>query len=712
MTAADRPARSGAGSSRSVRQALADLPGPLVALGLLIVGAEVVGGWRVLGPDWQGGDLLYHSALANAILRGEFPPGGAYPGLPVYYPPGFHAMAASVMATLGLAFAHADQLLTLIWLPVLPIGTFGLVRWLTGRPWVAVLAATLTVFGGAYDLSAGRLWVNSLFMVGHEAYPLYPRDVVFALLPLALLAFFKGLAADGRRSAIGWSVVAGGLFGACSLVQVQLLLPIPIALFGLVLVVVVRSPERRWRAVGVLVLTGSLAVALFAPWFLGQLEAIRRNGGVALDSADTLIAARFGPWSYPRQFGLLLPLGIVGSGVAVLFLRRSDGPRSGSRTVGTWRPTLVEAPLGLVAWFGFAFALAVVYRPDWPLEDALRPQRMWLLASQPMTMLAAIGLVTVAEDLVGRLRDVWPSPRAAVAGFVAVATLLACVPTTVATTLLLADTWTQPTYAHLDLRRDRVPDFRGLLPASGPRQTILTYEDWSSLAWYETGHHVVGLLPAGFAKLAFDPAIFSGQSEDERRADLLRAFDGGPTHLESEADADGADKIVLARRDDRLGLIDAAATVAAARPGMQAGRATAVDGNGWDGLALDAGASFDLPVFHSGAADLEVRVLAAPAGAWPDGRRMAIAVIDPSGTERSSTSIEVPAPGPDAWQLLHVRITTVTGDRIRFEAVDPVTVQSVRGFVTTGPVEAGAIPVPGWRIVTVTPDAVVLEPNP
>lgn len=712
MTAADRPARSGAGSSRSVRQALAELPGPLVALGLLIVAAEIVGGWRVLGPDWQGGDLLYHSALANAILRGEFPPSGAYPGLPAYYPPGFHAMAASVMAILGLAFGHADQLLTLIWLPVLPIGTFALVRWLTGRPWVAVLAAILTVFGGAYDLSPGRLWVNSLFMVGHEAYPLYPRDVVFALLPLALLAFFKALAADDRRPAIAWAVVAGGLLGGCSLVQVQLLLPIPIALIAVVLVVPVRSPERRWRAVGVLVLTGSLVIALFAPWFLGQLEAIRLNGGVALESADTLVAARFGPWSYPRQFGLLLPLGIVGSGVAVLFLRRSDGPRPGGQTLGPWHPTLVEAPIGLVAWFGFAFALAVFYQPDWPLEDALRPQRMWLVADQPMAILAAVGLVTVAEDLVGRLRDVRPSPGAAIAGIVAVVTLLACVPTTLATTLLLADTWMQPTYAHLDLRRDRVPDFGGLLPAVGPRRTVLTYEDWSSLTWYQTGHHVVGLLPAGFAKLAFDPAIFSGRSQDERRADLLRAFDGDPSDLAAVARLDGANVIVLARRDDRLGLLDAAAAVAASRPGMQAGRATATDGNGWDGLAVEAGASFDLPVLHSGAAELEIRVLAAPLGGSPGGRRIVVRVIGPDLTARSSAGVEVPAPGVEAWQILHVPVVTVAGDRIRIEAVDPVTVQSVRGFMLAGPVEVGAGPIPGWRISTVTPDAVVLEPNP
>ena len=35
----------------------------------------------------------------------------------------------------------------------------------------ALILAVLTLFGGAYDLSADRLWVNSLFPAGHEALP-------------------------------------------------------------------------------------------------------------------------------------------------------------------------------------------------------------------------------------------------------------------------------------------------------------------------------------------------------------------------------------------------------------------------------------------------------------------------------------------------------------------------------------------------------------
>jgi hypothetical protein len=157
------------GIFRSVRQGA--LPASFAPAGLLIllVVVEIVCGFPVLRGAWQGGDLLYHSALANAILRGEFLPGGPYQGLPTYYPPGFHLLLAATMRVTGLGPVPADQLLTLAWLPVLPIGTFLLARRLTGRPWVALLAAILTSFAGGYDLNAGRLWVNSLFMAGHEA---------------------------------------------------------------------------------------------------------------------------------------------------------------------------------------------------------------------------------------------------------------------------------------------------------------------------------------------------------------------------------------------------------------------------------------------------------------------------------------------------------------------------------------------------------------
>ncbi len=716
MTATDRPVRADVepvradvDSPSSVRQPLAGARGVGIGLALLLVATEVVAGWRAFGPAWQGSDLLYHSALANAILRGELPPGGPYAGLPAYYPPGFHLLAAGVMTVLGLDFTQANRLLTLAWLPVLPLGTFLLMRWLTGRPWVALVAATLTVFAGGYDISAGRLWVNSLFMVGQEAYPLYPRDLVFGMLPFAVLAFLRALAGPGPRRAVPWAVVSGVLFGACALTQVQLLLPLPIALaVGAVLVAATGRGGRR-QAIVVLVVTGGVALALFAPWFAGQLEVIRRNGGIALGSSDTLLPARFGPWSYPREFGLLLPLGIIGSGVACLFLRRdrADGPMPAGTGRGPWRPALAQGPAVLAAWFVLAFVLAVLYQPSWPLEDALRPQRLWMLSSQPMTMLAAIGLVALAEDAVGRLRSVPERPLRLVAAAVAGVIVMASAPASLATARLLAGTWTRPTYADLDLQRDHVPAFDRLLPRAGPRAVVLTYEDWSSLVWFETGEQVVAVLPSGFSKLAFDPAIFTARSQDQRRGDVLVAFTGDGAAVAGAARDYGASYLVLARRGGELGLFDTVAAVAAGVPGAVTGAATVQPGNGWDTLALEHGASLDLTLATTGRVDLEIRV--API----DGdmaSQLDVVVVGPDGSDRSTTALHVPPGTPGSWQLLLATVATQPGDRLRLRAIGPVAVQSVRGFTGVASVAVGASPIPGWRITKTTDDAVVLEP--
>ncbi len=711
MTAADRPGWAEGGSPGSVRHPPAGLALPIVGLALLLVVTELVDAIRIVGPAWQGGDLLYHSALAHAILRGELPPGGPYAGLPTYYPPGFQVMLAAVMGGLGLDAVRADQLLTLVWLPVLPIGTFLLVRRLTGRPWVAVLAATLTVFGGAYNLHAGRLWVNSLFMAGQETYPLYPRDVVFALLPFATLAFLRGLTASRPVASLAWALVAGGLLGVGALVQVQLLLPIPVSLGTVVLAVAIRRPELRRRAIGVLVVVAIVGVGLLAPWLLSQLDAIQRNGGVALDSADSLAPARFGPWSYPREFGLLLPFGLVGAGVSLLFVRRPDGPRPGGDDLGSWRPAVPEEALGLVAWFGLAFVLGVSYRPDWPLEDALRPQRLWLIAGQPMAALAAIGLVAAAEDLTGRLRPSRIASRTLTVGLMAAAGLAICLPSTVATVRLLAATWTVPGYAALDLQADHVASFGELVPPGGPRATVLTYEDWSSLAWFETGDTVVGLLPAGYAKLAYDPAIFTGHGQSERRADVLRAFDGDPVDLAAVAATYDAASIVLARRGAALGAFDAMAVPAAAGPGALIGTAEVVTGNGWDALAMQPGTTLDFATRIDGRIHLEIRLAPAEIGVSTPERRFDVAAVGADGAVRSSVTVQVPVTRTDPWQIAVTDLDLTIGDRLRLEALDPLTVQSVRGFLPAdGLLAVGSSPIPGWRVTVAMPNAVALEP--
>jgi hypothetical protein len=604
-------------------------------------------------------------------------------------------MLAATMAATGFDQVRADQLLTLLWLPVLPIGTFLLTRRLTGRPWVAVLAAVITSFGGAYTLTAGRLWVNSLFMAGQEAYPLYPRDVVFALLPFALLAYLTACTTDriGRRSL--WALLAGILFGLAALVQVQLLLPIPPSLLLIAAVMAIRHP-RRWRAIGAVVLvTGLVASVIILPWFLDQLQVININGGVALDSSDTLEAARFGFWSYPRQFGLILPLAVIGAGVALLFLRQADGPRPDDGP-GRWAPDPSEGALVLVGWAAIAFGLAVLYRPDWPLEDALRPQRLWLIASQPITILAAVGLVATAEYL---FRRVWRRPRwivPAVVGAVALMTM----PSTFATVRLLANTWDRPSFAQLDIASDRVPAFGELLGERAP-SIVLTYEDWSALSWFETGSKVVAIVPPGYAKLAYDPAIFTGHGQAERRLDVSRAFAGDDSVMTAVADEYGASTLVLARRDGALGTVDRPASILVMENGAVNGAWQPVEGNGWDAVELAAGTTLrtSLPTQPT---QLEIRLLDEPGTSAADLRA---AIVGADG-ERAAVDLEPISGERPGWRVVGSTVTVPADGHLELTATKPVTIQSIRGFVRRDG------PPAGWRIVSETSDAMVLERSP
>jgi hypothetical protein len=648
----------------------------------------VIDGARGFAPAFPGGDLLYHWGLTHGILRGELPPGGPYEGLPAYYPPGFPLLLAAVSGFASISVPNATLLLGLVWLPVLPLATFALARHVCGRRDVALLAAALTVFGGAFDYADDRLWVNSLFLVGHEFYPLFPRDVVFGLLPLAVLAFLRAL--DSER-AWAWAVVAGGLLGACALIQVQLLLPIPLALLVVAVATAILDPTRRRRAAIVLVVTGGLAALAIAPWLIDIAVTIRRNGGVALDSAGTLLPARIAFWDYPREFGLFLPLALAGAGLVLVHLRHQDPELSGLD------PRRPEAALVLLPWFALPWVMAVFYDPGWPLEDALRPQRLWLLSSQPGAILAAIGLVALARHIVGRR---WHRPRLAGPAIVAVF-LLVAVPTVALTLRLLFHTWEQPVYAALRLDRDHVPDMAALLGDTGPRSTVLTYEDWSSLAWYETGSWVVAVNPPGYAKLAFDPEVFTGRSQDARRADLAHAFRGDPADLASVADSNRAGRILLARRGERWGVIQQVATVAAKAPGGASGPATVVDGNGWDAVALGPGARIVMPLSEPDRPiELELKFLGQQ-GSLPVAERRVRLIAAGNGVERDVGDLVVPATAADEWQVVNADIALQPGESLAIEAVDPVTVQSVLGFVAAAP------PV-GWQIVATTPDAVVL----
>ena len=198
VTADEAIGRRDEESLGSVRQRLAALPRERwILLGILGI-VVVVHGWRALQP--------FFVRRRPSLPLGPDPhdPAGFVParkgrtsGLPAYYPPGFHLILAGLASIPGLDVPSATTLLGIVWLPVIPLGAYLLARRLTGRGDVALVAAALTAFGGGLDARNDRLWVNSMFLVGQVAYPIYPRDLVFGILPFAILAFLR--ATDGER---------------------------------------------------------------------------------------------------------------------------------------------------------------------------------------------------------------------------------------------------------------------------------------------------------------------------------------------------------------------------------------------------------------------------------------------------------------------------------------------------------------------------------
>lgn len=695
MTAGGRDQAAIGGSS--LRHRLDDRRFEAITLGALIAVALVVHAAPLAFQGWFRGDLLYHSGLTSAILRGEFLPGGPYEGLPAYYPPGFHLVLAGIIRTLGTDFDSAVRILTVLWLPVLPLGTYLLASRLTGRRDAALLASGLTLFGGGFDFSGERTWVNSLFMSGHAAAPVYPRDIVFGILPWAMLASIRGLesASEPGRDYLRWAVLAGVLFGIAALTQIQLFLPVPFAIGAVAIVAAVRPGARRRRLAVAVVVIGAVAALAVTPWIVAILTEISRGGGLSLDSSEFLQPLRLGFWDVPQQFGVLLPFAFVGAGVTLLFLRGS-GPRPPGEAATRWHPSTPAAPVLLVAWAGLPFVLAFAYSPAWPLEDALRPQRLFLLASQPIAILAAVGLMTAAEDLAVR----WRRPTTLRVAM-AIAVIAATLPTATITVYREATAFASPIYAHLDLVDDRVPDFRSIVPQEPGRVGVLTYEDWSALAWYQTSAWIVAMDPPGYSKLAFDPAVFTGTSQAERRIDLLRAFSGDPAALADAADRFEMDLIVLARRDDLLGLIDqTAAVIPTADPTAARGPWSILQGNGWDALELQSRSSVAIEAGRGGFVNLAIRAQSARERGRSLMRLVATAA---DGTERTLLESIVDRTGRlENWPVIEWFGYVAADESVRIEAGAPLYVQSIRGYVA--PTEPPA----GWAVRLETPDVVVL----
>jgi hypothetical protein len=243
---------------------------------------------------------------------------------------------------------------------------------------------------------------------------------------------------------------------------------------------------------------------------------------------------------------------------------------------------------------------------------------------------------------------------------------------------------------------------------------VLTYEDWGTVTWFETGSWVVALDPPGYGKLAYDPGKLTGHSQDQRRADLATAFDGDPADLTRVADLYGAQRLVIASGPAEpagLGLFDESAAVAAGlADDAVAGSWSLLSGNGWDAAALDAGSVLRLSLGATGRAHLELRVAGAQQGIPVPARSFELTAITTGGGQRTLAQLTAPATS-EPWQRLSADVELGPGERLAITAVDPVTIQSVRGYLDAS-AAADHLASLGWRVTRTTGEAAVLERQP
>ena len=127
-----------------------------------------------------------------------------------------------------------------------------------------------------------------------------------------------------------------------------------------------------------------------------------------------------------------------------------------------------------------------------------------------------------------------------------------------------------------------------------------------------------------------------------------------------------------------------------------------MEGNGWDAVALDPGATLTIPIDANGPVDLEIRLLTgSPAGSAGNGQSRFRLHVGDTVTDVTATS------DPDFdFSVVTTSIDLPAGATLLLEAIDPITVQSVTGFVP----DPG--PPPGWSVAATTDDAVVWQRAP
>jgi hypothetical protein len=611
--------------------------------------ALVVGSNLFQVSSWIVGDIAYHRGVAYTMQGGALQGEGPYPGLISYYGGLYPLVLGWVAAVTALPFdtvlSVASWGFALVW----PASLLVLARRIWPADPLAHGAFVLLGTTAAPFTNRALIWVDSVLASAQNAFPVYPRDVAMVLMVLLAAAVL-----DDRRAV---RIVGGGLaLAAIVLVHLQIAI-----LAGWLLLVWTAWRARREGAVQpARELGGSLVLAavVTAWWWLPRLAALVATRGVLLGGFPGAPELRLGPANFLMAFGIVGVLAVLG--LAVLASRR---------------PLPGHLPPFLL-WIAAFAPLVLVDRIVPGGFDLLSERRVWLIASIPLTVLAA----SVAVALLRQMSGAWAATA------VLVLLLVPSVPGTYATLRLVADAWEpgraggrvfdaarwDPLVAELNRR---VRDEHGYVVAS--------YDAYEAWIWSFSGAQVPSLWLPGPFKLGFEPAILTGTGQVVRWRDQTAAYQAGIGAICAHARRYGADAIVLDAESGLVGVRD----VSPAAPYRVDPRSrsektisrsiapgtTYEDRGGLDVLVLDAGTSWVAGWTDSGARLLALEI-SMPSRATVEqlnGPAVRVAVGDEAvGLGRNL------GPGP---HRLTMPLDGLRGE-LRIEAVRPLDLVRVTAF--------------------------------
>ena len=513
--AVDAPAAAGAGGRARFDRALGLV---LVAGSLafaLVVQTVLFKRWT-----WTLGDLVYHRGVAYTIAGGDWQGGGPYRGLVSYsgglFPMLFGAGTRLLRVDFDTLLTPASWLAAVAW----PLAALLLARRVWRGDWLSAgLFVALVTAAAPLSTSTDQLWADSALPSGHNFAPVYPRDIAFTLLLVALWAALS----DRRRVRV---LGAGSILAAATLFQPQI--------GGLGTLVVVgwwlwqATPARRWRrsAVDGLATVGIVAL-LTSWWWIPRVVTTIRSRGLELPVHPGRPLVGMGPRDFVIGFGVAGLVGLVG----LLYAWRRRFQPVGVFIVWLALMAVPLLVLGVARDSGFVTS-----------------RRAWLLASVPMLGLAVPVVAAVARA----------APRV-LAPLVVAAVLAPSVPALAAT---FDEVRTLPWHPGIwpsgeDVSAWSGPwsDLRGRVERGGD-VLALTYDSKGAAMWSFSGARLYSAFLPVVIKPGFDLERVTGLSYRERVRRMDAAFASGRAGLCRLARGADADALALDARDGLVGVYD------------------------------------------------------------------------------------------------------------------------------------------------------------